>query len=291
MKTQFISLGTLADRYQNFQSREIIPGQWNDGEICLLYSSANATGDKKRAHNYYPNSGEENNPGRSKSKTIDAVCNIIQKAAANDANRQFLYIDTENSSPQLISVLPHDTHLAIYRPSFDADNENLDYADIVISAVETAVRETDIRTFVIDSVNRIAAASFGRNASPVHVMKKLVSLQMRFGISLLVIAHTDSRSTISALAALANTEIDVSAMTRSQCSLQPLYNLPKEHTPVTPLAQDSPAPSTVATAGEFPQSMQIADNLYLNFNNPDLPRAERRRALREFRKLQNTHHL
>ncbi|MDE6715332.1 MAG: AAA family ATPase, partial [Muribaculaceae bacterium] len=163
--------------------------------------------------------------------------------------------------------------LSVYRPTFDDDTLDSDYADLVISAIETAVKETQIRVFVVDSINRIAAASFGRNASPVHIMKKLVALQVRYGISLLVIAHTDSRSTREALQALANRDI--------YAKLKPRPLVKPEHTP-----NNSPSDNTHSSehTPPVPDSLKLDDELYMN---KSLPRWERRRMQKAYKKLQS----
>lgn len=81
------------------------------------------------------------------------------------------------------------------------------YADLVISGIEEAVATTSVRTFVIDSVTRIAALSFGRNASASYVMKRLMALQVRCGLSLLVISHDSTKAADRALVGFADSEI------------------------------------------------------------------------------------
>ncbi|MDE6715829.1 MAG: AAA family ATPase, partial [Muribaculaceae bacterium] len=211
-------------------------------------------------------------------------------------------IDTENHAPALIEQLAENTHLSVYRPTFDDDTLDMDYADLVISAIETAIKETKIRVFVVDSINRIAAASFGRNASPVHIFKKLVALQMRYGISLLVIAHTDSRSTREALQALANRDIYAKLKPRPLV-FQPLSEIARTapsqnryqsnnddcrggwassraHTQ----SSESSVNSNNTPPNEIHDSLKLDDELYMN---KSLPRWERRRMQKAYKKLQS----
>lgn len=99
--------------------------------------------------------------------------------------------------------------LSITVPSFESPDDKRDYADVVISMIEDIVATTRIRTFVIDSVTRIAALSFGRNASVAYVMKRLVALQVRYGLSLLVISHDSTKATDRALLNLSDSEITI----------------------------------------------------------------------------------
>ena len=56
-------------------------------------------------------------------------------------------------------------------------------------------------------MTRIAALSFGRNASAAYVMKRLVALQVRCKLSLLVVSPDSTRATDRALLNLADSEI------------------------------------------------------------------------------------
>ncbi|MDE6715629.1 MAG: hypothetical protein K2J74_04010, partial [Muribaculaceae bacterium] len=138
-------------------------------------------------------------------------------------------------------------------------------------------------------------------ASPVHIMKKFVALQMRYGISLLVIAHTDSRSTREALQALANRDI--------YAKLKPRPLVKPEHTPSQNRYQsnnndcrggwessrnhqqsqteggNSPSESS-ENSEHTPHLTKIDDDISIDFTDSNIPRAERRRALRAYRKLQ-----
>ena len=246
--TQFIPLSAIAQNLQNTHSHDLVPKQWKEGEIVLLHE-----------HKYI--------------SKIDSACDIINAVNSHDATREILYIDTENHAPALIEQLAENTHLSVYRPTFDEDTLDSDYADLVISAIETAIKETQIRVFVVDSINRIAAASFGRNASPVHIFKKLVALQMRYGISLLVIAHTDSRSTREALQALANRDI--------YAKLKPRPLVKPQHTP-----NNSPSDNTHPSehTPSVPDSLKLDEELYMN---KSLPRWERRRMQKAYKKLKS----
>lgn len=118
-----------------------------------------------------------------------------------------IYVDTQSRLDMYGELLAHTPDLLVLRPAFDSPDDKRDYADIVISAIEEAVAETDVKVFIVDSVTRIAALSFGRNASAAFVMKRLVALQVRCGISLIVISHDTTKSADRALAGLADCEI------------------------------------------------------------------------------------
>lgn len=99
--------------------------------------------------------------------------------------------------------------LSICVPAYESSEDERDYADLVISTIEEIIRTTPIRTFVIDSVTRIAALSFGRNASVAYVMKRLVALQVRCKLSLLVLSHDSTKATDRALLNLADSEMTI----------------------------------------------------------------------------------
>lgn len=124
-----------------------------------------------------------------------------------DGGRDVLYISAEPLSGKNRTVAER---LFIFEPEFESIDDNRDYTDLVFEAVEHAVRNTAIRTIVVDSVTRIAGLSFGRNASAAYIMKRLVALQVKCKLSLLVLADDTSKATIRSLAALASADIDLS---------------------------------------------------------------------------------
>lgn len=133
-------------------------------------------------------------------KALEIVSNLGSTA---------VYINTTTSLDNHADVLESIDNLFILAPKFDSPDDKTDYADLVINAIEEVIAETDIRTFVIDSVSRIAALSFGRNASPAYVMKRLVALQIRCNLSLIVISHDSTKATDRALLNLADSELSV----------------------------------------------------------------------------------
>lgn len=109
----------------------------------------------------------------------------------------------------LSSLANAPTLLGICVPEYESPDDQTDYADLVISTIEEIVKTSVYRTFIIDSVTRIAALSFGKNASAAYVMKRLVALQVRYKLSLLVIAHDSTKATDRALLNLADSEITI----------------------------------------------------------------------------------
>lgn len=137
------------------------------------------------------------------SYTLDIIEEITRKG------EQVVYVDTQSHLSDNAGRISSFDNLFVLTPRYESPDDMTDYADLVISSIEEAIRTSDIRTFVIDSVSRIAALSFGKNASAAYVMKRLVALQMRYGLSLLVIAHDSTASALRALLILADSEIKI----------------------------------------------------------------------------------
>ena len=123
--------------------------------------------------------------------------------------REVLYVNAGDRLGRLAGSDAGHENLYMFTPEFESIDDTSDYADLVFEAIEQAVRATSIRTFVIDSVSRIAALSFGRNASVAYLMKRLVALQVKGRLSVLVVADDATKSVNNALAALAAAEIAV----------------------------------------------------------------------------------
>ncbi len=135
--------------------------------------------------------------------------NIAQSLTAR--NMTVFYLTTGRLNQSHYGKIKGNRRLYVHQPQFASPDDPADYADIVIKDIEDAIAATGARVFIIDSITRIAALSFGRNASAPYLMKRLVALQMRYNISILVIAHDTTKSATRALVNLADSEIAVSA--------------------------------------------------------------------------------
>ena len=134
------------------------------------------------------------------------------------SGREVLYVNAGDRLGRLAGSDAGHENLYMFTPEFESIDDTSDYADLVFEAIEQAVRTTSIRTFVIDSVSRIAALSFGRNASVAYLMKRLVALQVKGRLSVLVVADDATKSVNNALAALAAAEIAVDEPGQSDIS-------------------------------------------------------------------------
>lgn len=134
------------------------------------------------------------------------------------SGREVLYVNAGDRLGRLAGSDAGHENLYMFTPEFESIDDTSDYADLVFEAIEQAVRATSIRTFVIDSVSRIAALSFGRNASVAYLMKRLVALQVKGRLSVLVVADDATKSVNNALAALAAAEIAVDEPGQSDIS-------------------------------------------------------------------------
>lgn len=132
-------------------------------------------------------------------------------AQLSSAGRSLLYVNVEGHLEDFPDRASAIDNMLVFNPEFSSPDNKMDYADLVIAGIEEAVATTDIRTFIIDSVSRIAALSFGKNASVAYVMKRLVALQTRFRLSFLIISHDSTKATDRALTGLAASTITVSA--------------------------------------------------------------------------------
>lgn len=145
-------------------------------------------------------------------REIDKTEKALDIAAELTAGgRDVIYVNTSDSLSKAAHRLKSIDRMLIFTPQYESPEDTTDYADLVIAGIEEAVAQTDVRTFIIDSVTRIAALSFGRNASAAYVMKRLVALQVRCRISLLVISHDSTRSVDRSLLNLADSEIALAA--------------------------------------------------------------------------------
>ncbi len=197
-------------------------------------------------------------------REVDKTEKALQIARSiSESGRKIVYVNAADSLHDHADSLTGISNMSILTPAFDGLDDQRDYADLVISSIEEIIAETDIKIFVIDSVTRIAALSYGRNSSAAYIMKRLVNLQLRSGCSLLVISHDSTKSADRALLNLANSEIALSAQPQA----------PKA--PDNSNNSDLPAPSDCSDPCRSPIVVAAA---------PRLSRRERRLMRRQAQK-------
>ena len=160
---------------------------------------------------------------RSAAKTETAL--TIAADVAN-AGREVLYVNAEQRLDNCPAVAAE--NLYVFTPEYESAEDKTDYADLVFEAIEQAVATTGIRTFVIDSISRMAALSFGRNASVAYLMKRIVALQVKCRLSILVLADDSTKTVNNALSALATSEFSELSENseHSDCSTQTVGSRP-----------------------------------------------------------------
>ncbi|MDE5554922.1 MAG: hypothetical protein K2J10_07040 [Muribaculaceae bacterium] len=144
--------------------------------------------------------------GQQKVDKVSLALDVAESVMAS--GQTVIYVATTNAglrahAQRLVGV----DKMMVFEPAFESPDDKRDYADIVIQGIEEAVKEGLSKVFIVDSVSRMAALSFGRNASAAYVMKRLVALQVRLGISLLVIANDLTAATTRALVNLVDVVI------------------------------------------------------------------------------------
>ena len=214
-KQLFEEIGKVVNLYKNI---------WRERTICLLHA-------------------------RRETPKTDRALDIALEVAA--AGRKTLYVNVDRQISMYADRLPlssNSDNLLFITPNFDGPDDSRDYADIVFELIERAVKEHQIETLVIDSVSRIAALSLGRNASVKHIMKRLSIMQMRYGLSILVVAHIDTRASLRSLLDFVDSQIDINPPKpekKSRAKAQSQSDSSDEPTPTT-------VPQTVATTYSQP---------------------------------------
>ena len=244
-KQLFEEIGKVVNLYKNI---------WRERTICLLHA-------------------------RREIPKTDRALDIALEVA--EAGRKTLYVNVDRKiglyTDRLTSHLSS-SNLLFATPNFDGPDDSHDYADIVFELIERAVKEHQIETFVIDSVSRIAALSTGRNASVKRIMKRLSIIQMRYGISILAVAHIDSKASLRSLLDCVDSHIDTNPPKpekKSQAQAKTQTD-PKEK-PAEPTKESAPAiaPQPFEAAPAAPVCQPVIP----------LTRAQRREAERRRAKL------
>ena len=246
-KQLFEEIGKVVKLYKNL---------WRERTICLLHA-------------------------RRETPKTDRALDIALEVAA--AGRKTLYVNVDRKINLYADRLSANSeNLLFATPNFNGPDDSRDYADIVFELIEKAVKEHQIETFVIDSVSRIAALSTGRNASVKRIMKRLSIMQLRYGISILAVAHIDSKASLRSLLDFVDSQTDINppkpekkSRTKSKTPTDP-EEKPAEPTEITtekPVAATAPQPFEAAPAAPVCQPVI------------PLTRAQRREAERRRAKL------
>ena len=238
-KQLFEEIGKVVKLYKNL---------WRERTICLLHA-------------------------RREIPKTDRALDIALEVAA--AGRKTLYINVDRKIGMYAGRLTtSSSNLLFVTPNFDGPDDTRDYADIVFELIEKAVKEHQIDTFVIDSVSRIAALSNGRNASVKRIMKRLSIMQLRYGISILAVAHIDSKASLRSLLDFVDSQIDINPPKPEKKSRT------KAKTPTDPEEKpaesvETPTPSATPTFEAAPVCQPVIP----------MTRAQRREAERRRAKL------
>ena len=165
------SLSKLSDLYNN---------TWSENSTCLLHAPRNLD------------------------KSALAV-DIALSITARDI--PVFYLTTSRLRTELLDRMKGNGRLYVHQSEFSSPDDPTDFADIVFKDLEDAIAQTGVKVFIIDSLSRIASLSFGRNATPSFLMKRLVALQVRHKVSILVISHDTTKATTRALVNFADSEL------------------------------------------------------------------------------------
>ena len=177
--------------------------------------------------------------------------------------REVLYVNAGDRLGRLAGSDAGHENLYMFTPEFESIDDTSDYADLVFEAIEQAVRTTSIRTFVIDSVSRIAALSFGRNASVAYLMKRLVALQVKGRLSVLSWPMTPQR--VSTTPSQPSQHPRSQSMSLSDQTFQ--TSLASQKSPKDPKSLRSPKSQSRPTCQSYPSCSR-------NQSRPDSPPAK-----------------
>ena len=221
MNHKFIRGMELADKKPVL--RYLYDNVWKENTTCLLHAPVEI--DKSR-------------------KAMEIAASLGNKG------KKVCYVDTENRAEDHRDILSRAYNFLVYTPEYDSYDCTIDYADILLDGIEKAVSRHGVHIFVIDSITRIAAMSFGRNSSPAYIMKRLASLQARYKLSLLIVAHDSTKATGRSLLHLSYSQIDLTPEKPAKSS--PSQTKTPDTVTPHPGASSSPQSETPKNVGTHP---------------------------------------
>ena len=224
MNHKFIRGMELADKKPVL--RYLYDNVWKENTTCLLHAPVEI--DKSR-------------------KAMEIATSLGNKG------KKVCYVDTENRAEDHRDILSRAYNFLVYTPEYDSYDCTIDYADILLDGIEKAVSRHGVHIFVIDSITRIAAMSFGRNSSPAYIMKRLASLQARYKLSLLIVAHDSTKATGRSLLHLSYSQIDLTPEKPAKTS--PSQTKTPDTVTPHPGVSSSPQSETLKNVGTHPGAL------------------------------------
>lgn len=165
---------------------------WHEGELCILVA----------------------NTGAGKSILAVQIGNNISKSLKSsffksEANRQpVLYFDFELSEKQFqgrYSESNSNNEITLYefaddffRVSIDPDFSEVKNIDVILmNEIEKAILMTEAKILIIDNITYLSTTAMDTAKEALPLMQKLKSLKSKYGLSILVLAHTPKRGYMS----------------------------------------------------------------------------------------------
>jgi hypothetical protein len=178
LQTPTASYGTASQLFGDF---------WYQGELCIMFADTNV-GKSILAVQI----GDSLSRGQP-----------IPGFGAGGQSEKVLYFDFELSAAQFKNRYSHNNYgnynfspgftRLIFNPDADGARKFASYADYLNNAIENILITSGARVLIIDNITCLRSGTEAA-ASAVNLMSKLQAMKHRYGLSVLVLAHTPKRN-------------------------------------------------------------------------------------------------
>jgi RecA-family ATPase len=184
----------MKQEYGKPAARQLFGSLWFENELCILFADTNM-GKSVLA--------VQIGDCLTKEYSFEPFYNQVDKPL------KVLYVDFELSAKQFearyVKTARLDSYLFsanFYRSEFNPEADDgiacTDYQEHIQGAISAAVSDTKAKVLIIDNITYVGNGTQNANAA-LPLMKALKALKVKFGLSILVLAHTPKRNTYKPL--------------------------------------------------------------------------------------------
>lgn len=174
------------------KARRLYGDLWYEGETCILFADTNV-GKSILAVQI--------------ANAVASGCEPFIPCLQCEAGRQpVIYADLELSKRQFLNRYSSPDGMPIYLDKglmrvelnyadweiLQTLGEKTSFEDQLLEDIESMVKNTDIKVVVVDNITFLTSCT-EKSYDAMQLMKRLISLKQRYGVSLLVLAHTPKR--------------------------------------------------------------------------------------------------
>ena len=171
-------------------ARRLYGDLWYEGELCVLFADTNVGKSIMAVQVAYAlaTGRERHIPGIA----LECEPHKVLYADFELSERQF-YKRYTDCNGNLHPFGSNFHRFSIRHDDFSESSDTADFSEQVLHDIELSIRDKGFRTVIIDNITYMANGT-EKSADALPLMKRLIQMKNKYGVSMLVLAHTPKRS-------------------------------------------------------------------------------------------------